>query len=283
MPDAITLKDPRHLVAMEPIETRWRFTARDTILYALGVGAHELPFVYEDGLRALPSMPVIMAYPGFIWRDPALGVDWRRVLHGESTVTIHAPLPVDGELIGQTRFGPVYDKGADKGAVVCQTREIRTVDGTLVATVGSTSMLRGNGGFGDDGEVQPPPHPIPDRAPDCEHAITTSPEQAMIYRLSGDMNPLHIDPAAARDGGFDRPILHGQCTFGVAVRALMAMVCDNDPARVRSVSVRFSRLVYPGDTIRTQVWREADGRFTFRALCAERDEVVLTNGVLTVS
>lgn len=270
--------DVRRLLALPPRETRWRFSKRDTMLYALGVGASELPFVYEEGLKALPSMPVIMAYPGFIWREPEIGVDWKKVLHGESSVTLHRPLPVEGELVGYTRFDRVFDKGAEKGAVVYQTRDIHDENGDLIATVGSTSMLRGDGGFGGESTGQPLPHTLRERAPDLTHTLTTSPAQALIYRLSGDYNPLHIDPEVAKAAGFERPILHGLCTFGLATRAVLAAACDNDPARLAKIEMRFSSPVYPGESIATDIWREGDKRVSFRARCVERDRIVLNNG-----
>ena len=175
---------------MPPIETRQTLTPADVILYALGIGSTELGFVYEEGIRALPTMAATLAYPGFIWRDPRFGVNWRRVLHGETSITIHAPLPVEGELIGLTTIGPIFDTGTETGAIVCQTREIHLRDGPHIATVRNVTMLRDEGGFGGSAEGQPRPHPIPDRAPDIVHRLVTAANQAMIYRLSGDLNPM---------------------------------------------------------------------------------------------
>lgn len=270
--------DPQFLLAEPPIETRQSITAKDTILYALGVGADELRYVYEDGLQTLPTMPAIMAYPGFFWRDPKYGADWSKLLHGETSVTIHAPLPVEGELVGRTRFGPIFDKGAAKGAIVYHTREIRTADGTLIATVRNSSFLRGDGGCGGSAEPQPQPHAIPDREPDAILTLKTADNQALIYRLSGDLNPLHIDPAVARSGGFERPILHGLATFGVAGRALLKLLVDDDPARIRRIDLRFSSPVYPGESIETRVWHEGPSRAAFTARVVERDLLVLNNG-----
>ena len=272
--------DPDLLLSLPPIETRQRITPTKVMLYALGVGATELPFVYEEGLKALPGMAVIMAYPGFIWRDPKLGVDWTRILHGESGITCHAPLPTSGELIGRTTFGPIFDKGADKGAVVYQAREIHHEDGTHIATVRNTTFLRGDGGFGGSSRGQPAPFAIPNRAPDVSHSLATAENQALIYRLSGDMNPLHVDPQVARKAGFPRPILHGLCTFGIAGRSLLATLAGNEPERIRSVATRFSAPVFPGETIRTDIWQEGAGRAAFRATVVERDALVLNNGVV---
>lgn len=272
--------DPVRLTALAPIETRQRITPATVALYALGVGATELPFVFEEGLRALPTMAVTMAYPGFVWRDPAYEVDWRRLLHASTSLELHAPLPIDQEVVGRTRFGPFYDKGAGKGTIGYQTREIHLADGTHVATVRNASFLRGDGGSGSTaGAGDPPqPHAVPDRAPDAVHVVPTAANQAMIYRLSGDLNPLHVDPAVAAAAGFPAPILHGLATYGVAGRAVLKELCDDEPGRLRRLDARFSSPVYPGETIRVEIWREAAGRAAFRAVVAERDQLVLNNG-----
>lgn len=271
--------DPDLLLGLPPIEVRNPITPNKVMLYALGVGATELPFVYGENLQALPTMAVTMGYPGFIWRDPAYKVDWQKILHAETSFTLHAPLPTTGELIGRTTFGPIFDKGA-KGAVVYQTRTVHHEDGTHIATVRNANFLRGDGGFGGSSEGQPAPQPIPDRAPDLVHTLPTAANQALIYRLSGDMNPLHADPAVAQAAGFKAPILHGLCTFGVAGRALLAALCDNDPSRMKRMDVRFSSPVYPGETIVTEIWKDGPGIASFRCKVAERDLVVLNNGLL---
>ena len=270
--------DPQKLLARAPIETRYSITPEKVMLYALGVGATELPFVYEQGLKTLPTMAAVMAYPGFFWREPELGVDWRRLLHAETSVVLHAPLPVEGEVIGRTTFRQVFDKGADKGSVVYHTREIHGADGVHLASVTNASFLRGDGGHGGSEGTQPKPHPIPDRAPDEVVSLPTAENQALIYRLSGDPNPLHIDPAVAAEAGFPKPILHGLATYGVAGRAILKALCGDEPERLRRLDVRFASPVFPGETIRTEIWREGDGRAAFRATVEERGQVVLNNG-----
>ncbi|WP_260580814.1 MaoC family dehydratase [Sphingopyxis sp. PET50] len=270
--------DPAFLLAMPPIVTRQTLTRRDTILYALGIGATELDFTYEAGLKALPTMAVTLGYPGFIWRDPALGANWQKILHGEQSTILHAPLPVEGEITGTTRIEALFDKGADKGAIAMVTREIHDGAGTHLATSRAMTFLRGDGGFGGSGEGAPVPHPVPERAPDAVVTLTTAANQAQIYRLSGDLNPLHIDPDVARGAGFDGPILHGLATYGVIGRALLAARCGNDPARLKRIDGRFSSPVYPGETIETAIWDEAGGRLAFRARVVERDRIVFTNG-----
>ena len=148
----------------------------------------------------------------------------------------------------------------------------------MIATARNASFLRGDGGFGGNSEGQPKPNPIPDRPPDEVHVLPTAPSQALLYRLSGDLNPLHIDPAVAAVAGFPRPILHGLCTFGVAGRSLLASLCDNEPSALRKMGARFSAPCFPGETIRTEIWRDGFGSASFRASVVERDLTVLNNG-----
>jgi acyl dehydratase len=278
--------NPETLLNWHFPELEHSYAERDTMLYALGLGCGadpldqgQLQFVYEDGLRALPSMAVVLGYPGFWISDPGTGVDWKKVLHGEQDITIFKPLPAAGTVIGRTRVTGVFDKGKEKGAVLVSERDvIDKASGDLLCRLTSTTMMRGDGGFGGSSGPLPSPHPLPDRAPDQAASIATLPQAALIYRLSGDYNPLHADPAVARSGGFDRPILHGLCTFGVVCRALLDMVCGNDPAKLRKMQVRFSAPVYPGETIVTELWKEAGGVVSFRARVAQRDLVVINNG-----
>lgn len=271
--------DPAKLLAMAPIVSRQTLSRRDTMLYALGVGATELAYVYEENLEALPTMAVVLAGPGFLWRDPALGADWKKILHGEQMLTLHRPLPAEGELVGTTRFEAVEDKGPHKGAIVLVSRTIAAADGTPLATVRAKTFMRGDGGCGSAGPPLPVPPPVPDRAPDAVVPLPTASNQALIYRLSGDYNPLHIDPAVAKAGGFAAPILHGLCTYGVVGRALLMEVARQGNVGLRRIDARFSAPVYPGETIVTEIWHEAPGRMAFRAKVAERDLVVLTNGI----
>lgn len=283
--------DYDRMMGLAPIETRQSYTERDTMLYALGVGAamerptdpRELRLVYEDGLVALPTMAVVLAYPGFWLKDPQYGVDWKRLLHGEQSLVIHRPLPVAGDMIGTTRIDAIYDKGADKGAIIYSSREIRDAkDGTLYATVGQAAFLRGDGGFGGTSEGAPKPHPTPDRVADHVLALPTRPDQALLYRLSGDYNPLHADPEIARQGGFPVPILHGLCSYGVVGRGLVSLLCAGDPRKLRRFDVRFSSPVFPGDTLQVEVWNEGDGRAALRARVVERDLFVVQNGYVEV-
>ena len=271
--------DPERLVSRPPIVTRQTLTRRDTILYALGVGEDGLDFVFEERLRALPTMAVVMSYPGFIWRDPALGVDWKKILHGEQALEIFAPLPVEGEIVGETTIDALIDKGADKGAIAYVTRKISDGAGKPLATVRAATFLRGDGGFGRNLGTAPASLPgVPDRAPDETLILTTAKNQALIYRLSGDYNPLHIDPEVAAAGGFKAPILHGLCTYGFAGRAILAGLCAGDPSRLKRLDVRFTTPVFPGETLETQIWRTGEGTASFRTRVVERDLLALNNG-----
>jgi acyl dehydratase len=270
-------------------EVTQQYSSRDTILYALGVGAatsnpvaaDDLQFVYERKLVALPTMAVTLAGSGSWVGNPETGITLAKLLHGEQFLTIHKPLPAQGVLVGKDKVDAVYDKGADKGAVMFVSRDIREKEsGDLVATTGMALFLRADGGFGGVSEGQPKPHPIPeDRAPDASVDLITRPEQAAIYRLSGDYNPLHLDPKIATSAGFERPILHGLCSYGVAGRAIIKQLCGNDASRLRKLNVRFASPVYPGETLRTEIWNQGPGKAAFRVKVVERDLVVINNGL----
>jgi acyl dehydratase len=278
--------DPEALRQWPIPDIEHSYTVRDTMLYALGLGygadpmdEEQLRFVYEARLKALPSMAVVLGYPGFWIGDPGTGADWKKVLHGEQAIEIFKPLPTAATVIGRSRVTGLFDKGKDKGAVLVSERDvIDKCSGDLLCRLTSTTMMRGDGGFGGPSGPLPAPHPLPDRAPDQTVSIATLPQAALIYRLSGDYNPLHADPAVARGGGFEMPILHGLCTFGVVGRALLDAVCGNDPSKFRKMQVRFSAPVFPGETIVTEFWKEPGGVVSFRAKVKQRDLVVINNG-----
>ncbi len=267
-------------------EIEHRYEAKDTILYALGVGLgadpmdpNQLRFVYEDGLKALPTMAAVLAYPGHWAKNPETGIDWKKVLHGEMGFVISQPLPPAGVVVGRTVIEEIIDKGAGKGALLYSRRDVRDKEtGALLAQLSSTSFLRGDGGFGGPSGPTRAVHQLPERAPDLVCDLATLPQAALIYRLSGDYNPLHADPEVAKAAGFARPILHGLCTFGVAGHALLRTLCGYDPARLTRMEVRFSSPVYPGETTRTEIWREGPGRAGFRCRIVERDVVAINNG-----
>ena len=261
------------------------YTTSDTALYALGAGLGrdpvdeaQLRFVYEKDMLALPTMATVLAASGFWLKESWTGVDWVQVLHGEQSLRLHGVLPPAGTVKSQTQVTEIIDKGPGKGAFIYFDREISdTATGNLLCTLTSTAIARGDGGFGGPTGVSKPVHTPPERDPDVVCDLPTLPQAALIYRLSGDFNPLHAEPAVAREAGFERPILHGLCTLGVAGHAILKTCCDYDPARFRSLDLRFSAPVYPGETIRTEMWRD-DGIVSFRARAVERDTVVLNNG-----
>jgi acyl dehydratase len=267
----------------EPVEQS--YGERDSILYALGVGLgadpvdpRQLAFVYEQGLKALPTMGVILGYPGFWLQDPLSGADWRRLVHGEQSIEILRPLAPAGTVVGLTRVVDVIDKGQDKGALVLSEREVRDkASGEILCRLRSTTVLRADGGFGGPAGPVPAPHAIPDRPADLACALPTLPQAALLYRLSGDRNPLHADPAAAEKAGFARPILHGLCTFAIAGHAILRTLCDYAPERLQSLQGRFTAPVYPGETIVTEIWRD-EAIVSFRASVQERGKVVLDHG-----
>lgn len=262
------------------------YTPRDTILYALGVGlgadpvdTQQLRFLYEAELQALPTMAVILSYPGFWLKDPKTGADWKKILHGEQSIRLHRPLPAGGTVVGRTRVSEIIDKGPGKGALMLSERQVfDRASGDLLASLSQVTFLRGDGGCGGPSGPAPVPHPIPERAPDGVCDLATLPQAALIYRLSGDYNPLHIDPAVARESGFERPILHGLCSLGVAGHALLRSLCDYRPERFKAMQLRFSAPAYPGETIRTEYWREGGGVWAFRAIALERQVTIINNG-----
>lgn len=280
--------DPYALLARSFAPVVHDMTARDTILYALGVGlgadpvdAGQLRYVYEEGLQALPMMANVLGYPGFWAREPDTGIDWRRVVHAEQSIRLHRPLPASGRSVGHTRVTAFHDKGA-KGALMASERRIEDGSGVPLATVGGLTMLRGDGGSGVTVGTLPDSHPVPARAPDAVCDLPTLPQAALIYRLSGDLNPLHADPAIARGAGFERPILHGMATMGVAGHAVLSTILGYDARRMRSMQVRFTAPVYPGETIRTELWVDG-GIVSLRSRVVLRDAVVLDRGRVEMS
>jgi len=280
--------DPARLLAYPLPPVHQTLTKRDTVLYALSVGLgqdpldeRQLDFVDpQRGLKALPSMAVVLGYPGFWLKDPATTVDAVRLVHGEQGLVLHRPLPVEGEVIGETRITGLVDKGAGKGALLyTEKRLVDRMTGDLLATATATIFLRGDGGFGGPAGPVQAAHVMPQGAPDIVIDLPTRPEQALLYRLNGDDNPLHADPATAAAAGFDRPILHGLCTFGVVTHALLRGLCGYDPGRLRSMSLRFSAPVFPGETVRTEVFHDG----SFRASVVERGVVVVNNGHAAVT
>ena len=260
-------------------------TIRDTILYALGVGlgadpvaAKQLRFVYEKDLLALPTMIAVMCAPQGWVKKSGTGFGVKGVA-GEFSFAVHRPIPVQGEFFSKARLTSVIDKGPGKGALFTAEWEVYDkTTGKRMATLESTTFCRGDGGFGGPTGPGRTPHALPTRAPQFVCDLPTLRQAALIYRLSGDLNPQHADPEHAKRVGFARPILHGLCTLGVAGHALLKTLCDYDPLRLKSMQVRFSAPVYPGETLRTEMWTDGPVA-SFRTVVPERDNaVVLNNG-----
>ena len=277
--------DPDKLMSLRLPDTEQRYTAKDVMLYALGVGlghdpldARELAFVYEKNLKVLPTFPVVLGFDPFLLRDRNIGVNFEMTVHGEEHLTLHRPLETYGTILARHRIVDVIDKGDGKGALLLMERTISDKEtGEMLATIRQTVFCRADGGFSSGTRPSPPAHPMPERAPELICDLGTRPEMALIYRLSADVNPLHADPAVAREAGFARPILQGLGTFGVAGHAILRIVCDYAPSRLRSIAGRFSAPVYPGETIRTEIWRDGDV-VSFRTRVVERDVIAINNG-----
>ena len=280
------------LMTMAPIRAQQNYTARDTILYALGIGAGIrainddawLRYVYEDGLVALPTMAVVLAPPGFWLQNAEYGLDWRKILHAEQSVIWHKPVAVEGRVRSETSVGSIVDKGADKGAILTTIRKIfDAAADELIAEVNHTFFLRGDGGFaggstGGNPAPAPTPRAVPTREPDAVDQVETRPEQALIYRLSGDYNPLHASPQIASQAGFPKPIMHGLASFGAVGAIATAALCGGDPAKLKRLDARFSSPVFPGETLRVELWKEQAGIAMFQVSVVEREVVVLKNG-----
>lgn len=263
---------------------RHTYTRRDTMLYALGLGvaashptdSSELKYVYEKPLVALPTQAVTLAAIPMLLAKPEFGINYTMLLHAAQTLQVHKPLPTEATVIGETGIEEIYDKGASKGAILYMTRKLfEASSGDLLSTLGIVSFLRGDGGFGGKSEGAPQPRPVPaERAPDHSLALRSLPNQALLYRLSGDYNPLHSDPQVAAAAGFQRPILHGLCHYGMAGRALVKVLCGDDPARLQRLDARFTSPVYPGEPLRVEIWNIAVGDASFRVVASERHVIV---------
>ena len=276
-----------HLMSLKTAGDRFAYSDRETMLYALGVGmgrdpldAAELDYVFErKPLKTVPTMATVLTRSALL-RD--CGFDYTRVVHGEQRLTLHRPLPPQGSLIADARVTECYDKGIGKGAVIYTETSVRSADDdTPMFTLGSTTFARGDGGFGGPSGSGPEPHRLPERAPDLTHVVETRPDQALLYRLNGDRNPLHADPELARRVGFPAPILHGLCTYGTTCRAVLQAICGYDHTRITGFDVRFSSPVYPGESIAVDLWQDG-AILSFRCRVPARDVLVINNGRCTL-
>ncbi|MBE1236202.1 MaoC family dehydratase N-terminal domain-containing protein [Phaeovibrio sulfidiphilus] len=273
--------DYKALMAFPIPEVVQTWTPRDAMFYALSVGVgrgryeRELDYVYEGrGPSVLPSYCVDLGHPGFWLANPETTVDATGVLHAAEGFTLHAPLPASGTVRSTTRIQDVVDRGPDRGAFIYTRKEVRCAEsGRLLATVDRTVLLRRDGGYaGPSGTVRPA-LPLPEGEPDRVTENAVRPEQALLYRMNGDSNPLHADPEVAARAGFDGPILHGLCTFGMACSEVLFALADGDAARLRGFQARFSAPVFPGETLRFEIWKSG----AVRVSSVERDQVVLSH------
>lgn len=266
-----------------PFEHRMHW--RDIILYHLGIGfgASDLDYVYEraeGGLKVCPSYAVIPVFEPFFQVLDRLKIDLRTVLHGEEAIRVHGRIPSSGKLWSTVKVAGIYDK--KKAAVVVLETETQDEKGRMICETRMSLFCRGLGGWGGDPGPKAEPLSVPkDKTPDFEIAYKTTEDQAAVYRLSGDVNPLHIDPKVAEAAGFPRPILHGLCTFGFATRAVLTGACGGDISRFKAFQVRFADVVYPGETITTRGWHLGNGRYVIEA--ATERSIVLSHALAEVS
>ena len=265
------------------------WNSKDALLYAVGIGAGsaDLPFSTENtsGVEQLvyPTFAVVAgsgtASPGKSAMGEIGTFNWAMLVHGSQAVTLHRPIPVEANATTQDKVVAMYDKG--KAAVVVTESEVKTAEGEPLFTTRSSVFIRGEGGWGGDRGPSGPQNEPPASAPDHESTLQTSPDQAFVYRLSGDRNPLHTDPSFAALGGFDRPILHGLCTYGFTGRALLKALCDDDVSRFHHIEGRFSSPVMPGDALTVRIWRTSAGEAVFTTSVG--DKAVIDQGLVRFS
>ncbi|GAB3506232.1 MaoC/PaaZ C-terminal domain-containing protein [Amycolatopsis cihanbeyliensis] len=280
--------DPTVAIGAELDEVRFAWTSSDVLLYHLALGAGDSPtdaaelrYAYEADLRVLPTFatvaPNLRTFEPPSVSFPGVEIDLERVVHGRQGVTVHRPIPVEGKAVARTRITDILDKG--KAAVILQETAVTDPDGSPLWTATSSIFARGEGGFGgkrgSSDRIDPP-----ERAPEVVVDTPTLPQQALLYRLCGDRNPLHADPEFAARAGFEVPILHGLCTYGIVAKAVTDAMLDADVTRIRSWSAKFAGTVLPGETLRTRIWRE-DGNLVVTTVALDRDEApVLTDALL---
>jgi len=280
--------DLEKLLALQIPDTAQSYGFKDSLLYAVSLGygsdpldGDELKYAFEGIDRpqqVAPSMGVILAHPGYWPRTLDSGLDWVRIVHAEQGLELHKPLPPAAHVIGRSRIVGAVDKGKEKGALITYERKIFERDsGDALCTITQVMLARGDGGFGGVSGPAAAPPMIPDRAADRICELPTSPQMALLYRLNADWNPLHADPTVAKKAGFERPILHGLATWGVAVRAVLRGALNYESDRIASIFGRFSAPVYPGETLRTEMWMEAEA-VAFRVWAVERNVMVINNG-----
>ncbi|MDZ7699355.1 MAG: SDR family NAD(P)-dependent oxidoreductase [Deltaproteobacteria bacterium] len=262
-----------------PVEKPYSW--KDVVLYAMGVGAgfEELEYCFEQKLKVIPSFSIASVFEFLAEVGISSNADLSGILHGEQDIVFHNPIPVEGTLITEGAITHMYDKGADKGALVVAEADTYHANGQKLFTNYFTLFCRKDGGFG--GEPGPTERvEFPDRSPDFEEEARPSPDQPLLYRLSGDIFQLHADPEFARSSGFEKPIMHGLCTHGYACRAVIKYLFPGEPERMSRFRVRFSKTLYPGVPITTEIWKMEEGKALFRTVNRETGEVVIDGGIV---
>ena len=275
------------LMAMKKLGQEYSYQERDVMLYAIGIGMgcdptddKELAFVNEAAwtprpLKVVPTFASVAA--GFA--EPGRMNLNSIAFDGERAITFHKPLDPAARITADSEMVDVYDKGKDKGAVICFQTVLKGIEGEQLATLVTSYFAPGDGGFGGGSpRAQPKPHQVPSRSPDRTIDIRTVPNQGLIYRLCGDRHPLHSDPEWAKRAGFSRPILHGMCTYGISCRAVLQTYADYDPRAFKRHAARLSSPVYPGDTVTLEMWKDGDV-ISFEAKVKARGVTVVKNGM----
>ena len=274
------------LKGLKNLGQKYAYTDREVMLYAYGIGLgadpmdeNELAFVNEGTLtpRPLKVVPTFASVAAWGAGPGEMNLNRVMVVDGERDITFHKPLPTAAKITADSSVLGVWDKGKDKGAVIRHKTVLKDEQGAELATLVASRFARGDGGFGGPSDGQPEPHQVPTRTPDKTVDISTRPDQALIYRLCGDRNPLHSDPEFAKRGGFPRPILHGMCTYGITCRGVLQTYADYDPSAFRRHAARFSSPVFPGETVSINLWKDGNV-ISFEAKVKERGVTVIKNG-----
>ena len=278
------------LMAMENRCQKYSYGDREVMLYALSIGMgadpgneRELAFVNEAAaiprpLKVVPTFASVAAWGAEPGEVSDMNLNRLMVVDGERDITFHKPLPPAAGIVADSTMLGVYDKGKERGAVVCQQTVLKSADGEPLATLVASYFARGDGGFGGPTSGQPKPHRVPTRSPDITIDVATRPDQALIYRLCGDRSPLHSDPEYAKRAGFPKPILHGVCTYGITCRGILQTYADYDPSAFKRHAARFSSPVYPGDVVTLEMWKDGNV-ISFEAKVKLRGVIVIKNGM----
>lgn len=280
--------DYEELIATSIVDEPYRYAASDSILYALGIGLgsdpvdlRELPFVYEgEGPATIPTMAAMLLPGGFL---DDCGWDFSQVLHAELGIELYRPLPASAALLVNRRVTGVHDRGKRIGVLIDVESEARLArDDSALFTLRNRLIARGDGGFGGPRGTRSLPHGLPKRDPDLSCDLPTRRDQALLFRLCGDLNPIHADPGVARQAGFSMPVLHGRCTSGIACHAILKTICEYDFTLIKGFDVRFTSPVFPGDVITTDMWQDRN-IVSFRCTVKARGVTVINNGRCTLA